>query len=95
MRSQLAEIIKRCEAAELVGFTRVEFQLKRQAPDLHALGGVPWLVESYLGTHTDSLPPSEPDLPPPVDAVWIMYGRRGLRWHAKPWSFFDAVIPAE
>ena len=60
-----------------------------------SFGGVPWLVESYLGTHTKSLPPSEPELPSPVEAVWIMYGRRGLRWDGKAWSFFDALVPAQ
>lgn len=56
--------------------------------------GVPWPVESYLGSRTDHLPEMPPSLPPPVDAVWIMYGRRGLRWDSSQWTFFDAVVPA-
>jgi hypothetical protein len=59
-----------------------------------SFAGVPWPVESYLGTSTDHLPETSPALPPPVDAVWIMYGRRGLHWDGFKWSFFDAIVPA-
>lgn len=59
-----------------------------------SFGGVPWLVESYLGTETDILPRESPVLPPPVHAVWITYGRKGLRWDGSAWAFFDAVVPA-
>ena len=59
-----------------------------------SFGGVPWLVESYLGTETDLLPSEAPDLPEPVDAVWIAYGKKGVRWDGAAWRFFDAVIPA-
>jgi hypothetical protein len=69
-------------AAECHAFVAVSF------------GGVPWPVESYLGTHTDHLPDTAPDLPPPVSAVWIMYGRNGVRWDGKGWCFFDATVPA-
>jgi len=56
--------------------------------------GVPWPVESYLGTRTDHLPETSPALPLPVDAVWIMYGARGLHWDGINWRFFDAIVPA-
>lgn len=56
--------------------------------------GVPWAVESYLGPKTEHLPSVSPALPPPVDAVWIMYGRRGLHWDDDTWRLFDAIIPA-
>lgn len=52
--------------------------------------GVPWPVESYLGTRTDHLPEMPPSLPPPVDAVWILYDRRGVQWGGSKWRFFDA-----
>jgi hypothetical protein len=69
------------------------------APECHvfvivSFGGVPWLVESYLGTRTDSLPEERPDLPDPVDSVWIMYGAKGIRWDGHAWRFFNAVVPA-
>lgn len=56
--------------------------------------GVPWPVESYLGTSTDHLPETSPALPLSLDAVWTMYGRRGLRWDGFNWTFFDAIVPA-
>jgi hypothetical protein len=59
-----------------------------------SFGGVPWPVESYLGTDTDHLPVDAPDLPVPVDEVWIMYGRNGLRWDGQRWQFFNALVPA-
>lgn len=69
------------------------------APECHvfvivSFGGVPWLVESYLGTDTDSVPQEKPDLPDPVDSVWIMYGAKGVRWDGHKWRFFNAVVPA-
>jgi hypothetical protein len=39
------------------------------------------------------VPQAKPDLPAPVDSVWIMYGRKGLRWDGSQWAFFDAVVP--
>lgn len=61
------------------------------------LGGVPWPVESYLGDRTDHLPERSPVLPPPIDAVWIMYGERGLHWDGQEWRFFDSrrTVPTE
>jgi hypothetical protein len=59
-----------------------------------SFGGVPWMVESYLGTETELLPHQAPDLPAPVDAVWIMHGKKGLRWNGTIWRFFDSVVPA-
>ncbi len=56
--------------------------------------GVPWEVESYLGTRTDLLPGTAPDLPAPICAAWIMYGSRGVRWDGTSWQFFNAQVPA-
>jgi hypothetical protein len=56
--------------------------------------GVPWLVESYLGTRTEHTPSMPPNLPHCIDAVWIMYGRRGLHWSGSSWRLFDAIVPA-
>jgi hypothetical protein len=58
-----------------------------------SFAGVPWEVESYLGTQTDHVPPTLPRLPRPLDAVWMMYGRRGLQCDGVKWRFFDAVVP--
>jgi len=69
------------EAAERHVFVVVDF------------GGVPWNVESYLGTWTETLPTTEPALPEPVTAAWIMYGARGLNWDGSRWRFFDATVP--
>jgi hypothetical protein len=59
-----------------------------------SFAGVPWEVESYLGTRTDHVPATSPNLPRPLDAVWIIYGRRGLHWDGSKWRLFDAVVPA-
>ena len=59
-----------------------------------SFGGVPWQVESYLGTQTDLVPVTPPDLPDPLVGVWIMYGTRGLHWDGAAWRFFDATVPA-
>jgi hypothetical protein len=59
-----------------------------------SFGGAPWLVESYLGTESDIVPEATPDLPAPVDAVWIMHSKKGLRWDGTVWRFFNAVVPA-
>lgn len=61
-----------------------------EARECHAFvivtfGGVPWLVESYLGTQTNLLPTGPPDLPAPVSSVWIMYGEKGVRWAEGAW----------
>lgn len=58
-----------------------------------SFGGAPWLVESYLGTQTELLPQEPPDLPAPVDAVWILHGSKGLRWDGTGWRFFNPVVP--
>jgi hypothetical protein len=73
--------LKRSRARESHVFVGVSF------------GGVPWQVESYLGTQTDLVPVMRPDLPDPVVSVWIMYGRRGVRWDGAAWKFFDAIVP--
>jgi hypothetical protein len=59
-----------------------------------SFGGVPWPVESYLGTYTELVPQEPPNLPEPVRSVWVMYGRKGLRWDGSVWRFFDALVPA-
>jgi hypothetical protein len=58
-----------------------------------AFVGVPWPVESYLGTRTDHAPTGSPALPSCVDAVWIRHGRRGLHWDGSSWRLFDAIVP--
>jgi hypothetical protein len=59
-----------------------------------SFGGVPWQVESYLGTQTDLVPIAPPSLPDPLVGVWIMYGKRGVHWDGGAWKFFDATVPA-
>ena len=55
-----------------------------------AFGGVPWLVESYLGDSGSALPTERPSLPEPVDAVWITYGRKGICWVGGEWRTMRA-----
>lgn len=60
------------------------------------LAGAPWAVTSYLtniALRDLSLPPSPPDLPPPVTGLWLaptMTFRDGLgvRWDGSHWSAF-------
>lgn len=56
-----------------------------------SFAGVPWDVESYLGSAIESLPPKPPDLPTPVSRVWIVYGQTGLRWDGSEWLLFNAA----
>jgi hypothetical protein len=78
----------------------VLLKLRRSgAPDCHVFipvefGGVPWPVESYLGSELENLPTGAPDLPPPVTVVWITYGVNGLRWDGSGWSTFDSIVPS-
>src|SRR5262249_21306006 len=66
----------------------VLYKLERSgAADRHAFllvsfGGAPWPVESYLMGDLDQVPREVPQLPPPVNGVWIVsgFGRKGLRW---------------
>jgi hypothetical protein len=74
--------LKRARAKESHVFIGVSF------------GGVPWQVESYLGTQTDLVPIAPPNLPDPLVGVWIMYGSRGVHWDGAAWKFFDASVPA-
>lgn len=74
--------LKKSGAAECHVFIPVSF------------GGVPWNVESYLGSAIELLPMGAPDLPGPVTAAWITYGVNGLRWDGASWRKFDADIPA-
>lgn len=59
---------------------------------LASLKGVPWSVESYLTGDLAQLPLIRPDLPPPVNEVWIVYslGQTGLRWNGEAWLKFNA-----
>jgi hypothetical protein len=58
-----------------------------------AFASVPWAVESYLERTIEVLPDSPPDLPVPVDAVWITYGANGLLWNGVAWRLFNAFVP--
>ncbi|HEU4562246.1 MAG TPA: hypothetical protein VFS20_30735 [Longimicrobium sp.] len=57
-----------------------------------AFGGVPWAVESYLGSQINTLPPTAPDLPAPVTAAWITYGVNGLGWNGSSWHLFNTTF---
>jgi len=81
-RSDVLKKLERSGAARRHVFVGVSF------------AGVPWPVESYLGTRTEHAPAVPPDLPLCVDAVWIMYDRRGLNWDGSGWRLFDAIVPA-
>jgi hypothetical protein len=57
-----------------------------------SFAGAPWPVESYLSGELDQHPGQEPDLPPPVNRVWIVWthGGKGLRWDGTTWHVFAA-----
>ena len=59
---------------------------------LVTLAGAPWPVESYLTGDLDKLPLQPPDLPIPVNEVWIVhaFGQRGIRWNGEVWHSFRA-----
>ncbi len=59
-----------------------------QAFVIAALGGVPWLVESYLTGDFDHIPSQPPDLPPPVTGAWVVsaFGQKGLYWNGAIWK---------
>jgi hypothetical protein len=50
-----------------------------------SFGGAPWPVESYLGDRGNTPPTGVPNLPPPVDEVWITYGTKGIHWNGDTW----------
>jgi len=54
--------------------------------------GAPWPVDSYLMNGIDVLPAGTPDLPQPVNSVWIvsMHAAFGIRWDGAQWYRFDA-----
>jgi hypothetical protein len=54
------------------------------------LGGAPWPVESYLTGEFECLPPTEPNLPPPVTGIWVVskFGMHGVRWDSAGWRLF-------
>ncbi|MFL5385638.1 MAG: hypothetical protein ACJ8GN_24235 [Longimicrobiaceae bacterium] len=62
-----------------------------------SFGGAGWAVESYLerlgrvGREIESVPSVAPDLPPPVNAVWITNSANGLRWNGLCWRLFSSV----
>lgn len=55
-----------------------------------ALGGAPWLVESYLTGEFEYLPASGPNLPSPVTGIWVTstFGKHGVRWDSAGWRLF-------
>ena len=53
--------------------------------------GAPWAVESYLGDSGEAVPTAAPDLPTPVDAVWIAHGKKGVLWRHGEWRLFDSA----
>jgi hypothetical protein len=61
---------------------------------LVTLAAAPWSVESYLIGGIEKLPLQQPDLPTPVNEVWIVhvhgFGQRGLRWNGEVWRSFKA-----
>jgi hypothetical protein len=61
---------------------------------LVTLAGAPWPVESYLIGDIEKLPLQRPDLPIPVNEVWIIhvhgFGKRGIRWNGEVWRSFKA-----
>lgn len=58
-----------------------------------AFGGVPRAVESYLCARTQELPATAPDLPPPVDGVWIACSTKGIAGTARSGAASTPVIP--
>ena len=79
-RSDVLEKLRRSGAKSCHVFVPVSF------------GGAPWPVESYLTGDIDKLPLQQPDLPIPVNEVWIVhgFGQRGLRWNGEVWRSFKA-----
>jgi hypothetical protein len=55
-----------------------------------ALGGAPWLVESYLTGEFVYLPATGPNLPSPVTGIWVTstFGKHGVRWDSAGWRLF-------
>lgn len=54
--------------------------------------GASWPVEAYLTGRQNKLPLQRPDLPIPVNEVWIVHEvwNRGLRWNGEAWQSFKA-----
>jgi hypothetical protein len=90
----IGEFLRAAERRDVLTKLRASGALECHVFVIASFGGIPWLVESYLGTRTDLVPSEAPDLPDPVGSVWIMCGPRGVRWAGRAWSFFNAVIPA-
>ena len=55
-----------------------------------SLSGAPFSVESYLTGELENLPPTGPNLPPPVTGIWVTstHGKRGVRWDGAGWRLF-------
>lgn len=65
------------------------------------MDGAPWSVVSYLTDISSKMfrvPPSTPDLPPPVTGVWVAstmsFGESlGVRWNGETWEAFKSRGP--
>ena len=57
-----------------------------------SFAGAPCPVKSYLTGNVGKVPLQRPDLPTPVNEVWIVHGlgQRGLRWNGEVWRLFKA-----
>jgi len=56
-------------------------------------GGAPWEVESYfLSSMCGKL--SVPELPNPVDSIWLISNGKGLVWRHNGWNVFHATESA-
>jgi hypothetical protein len=82
-RADVLSKLQASGAAERHVFVHVDFK------------GAPFATWNYLAGPIDSLPASEPDLPPGVDQVWIWSGMStrdraalGIRWTGTSWSAF-------
>lgn len=79
-RSDVLEKLRRSGAMSCHVFVIVSF------------AGAPWPVESYLTGDLDKLPNQVPNLPPPVNEVWLVhgFGQKGLRCNGRAWRSFNA-----
>ncbi len=64
------------------------------APECHVFvpirfSGAPFAVESYFTGDLENLPKDNPDLPSPIDCVWLCgMGSKGIWWNGSEWRFF-------
>ncbi len=72
--------------------------LKSNAAEKHVFipivpGGAPWEVESYFfSSMCGKL--SVPELPSPVDSIWLISNGKGLVWRHNGWNVFHATESA-